>query len=96
MNYYHSIRASTTAQNLDMAKMVTMENEKDFDFCPYTRDDLVMRVKQISGIAGFRAIIPFADRNNRFYASTAFACCMSGISIRKHASNCPWKVTYIK
>ena len=97
MNYYHSIRASTANnRNLDPNSLVTMDNEKEYDFCPFTREDLIMYVKQKAGIAGFRAIIPFADRNNKYYASTAFACCMSGISLKKASSNCPFKLTYVK
>lgn len=73
-----------------------MQNEKDFDFCPFSRDDLIMQVKHKAHIAGFRAIIPFADRNNRFYNSSAFACCMGGSSMRKNSTNCPFKITYVK
>lgn len=73
-----------------------MKNEKDFDFCSYNRDELIGQVKTKAAIEGFRAIIPFADRNNRFYASTSFACCMAGVSQRKLSSNCPFKITYVK
>ena len=97
MNYYHAIRASTSGLNdLDPSTLVTMANEKEFDFCPFSRDDLIMGVKHKAMEAGFRAIIPFADRNNRFYNSSAFACCMGGVSTKKNASNCPFKVTYVK
>jgi hypothetical protein len=73
-----------------------MPNEADFNFCPFTREDLIMHVKQRGLVAGFRPIIPFADRNNKYYASTAFACCMSGVSVRKNCTGCPFKVTYVK
>jgi hypothetical protein len=74
-----------------------MPNEQDFDFFPPTRDDLIYQVKQKSFNAGFRAIIPFADRNNRFQHSTSFACCLGGMSsIRKSTTNCPFKATYVR
>ena len=46
MNYYHALRASTAGltQN-DLSKLVRMVNEADFEFCPFTREDLVMCVK---------------------------------------------------
>lgn len=97
MNYYHAIRASTANnQLLDPSTLTNMENEVEFDFCPFTREDLILHVKHKANAVGFRAIIPFADRNNKCYASTAFACCMSGISVKKASSGCPFKVTYVK
>ena len=54
-------------------------------------------VKSLALHSGFRAILPFADRNNRILASTSFTCCMGGMSsVRKVSSACPFKVTYIK
>eukprot|EP00347_Sterkiella_histriomuscorum_P005450 403356570 len=45
---------------------------------------------------GFKAIIPFTDRNNRMSTSTAFCCSLAGQSARKKSTNCPFKVTYTK
>jgi hypothetical protein len=79
MNYYHSLKVSTVSgRDLDPTTLTTMPNERDFDFTPFSREELIMSVKQRAHIAGFRAIIPFADKNNRFYHSTAFACCLGG------------------
>ena len=46
MNYYQSLIASTTnLTDEDINKLIKMNNEADFDFCPVTRDELVMCVK---------------------------------------------------
>lgn len=97
--YYHSIRESTTnLQDLDPTKLVTMDNELAYSTIkPTTREQLVVMVKGLALHSGFRAIIPFADRNNKNLHSTCFTCCMGGVSgVRKVSSSCPFKVTYVK
>jgi hypothetical protein len=98
MNYYHAIRASTSCNltGIDPITLTTMCNENEYNFHPFSRDDLIMGVKTKAYTAGFRAIIPFADRNNKYYSSTSFACCMGGVSVKKVSSNCPFKLTYVK
>lgn len=99
MNYYHALRMSTSNfANIDKSTLVTMPNEKEFIDChPVIREELVRAVKNLANISGFRAILPFADRNNRYYASSSFACCMGGMSTeRKTSSGCPFKMTYVK
>ena len=100
MNYYHALRMSTSNQNfasIDKSTLISMPNENDFDCHPVIRDDLVRAVKNLAHIAGFRAILPFADRNNGRYASSSFACSMGGMSMnKKTASGCPFKVTFVK
>ena len=75
-----------------------MPNEKDFEnLHPATRDKLVVKGKNFAIVAGFRVILPLADRNNLYYASSSFACCMDGISNgKKNSSGCPFKVTYVR
>lgn len=61
-----------------------------------SRDELIHVFKSIAAKKGFKAIIPFTDRNNRMSTSTTFCCSLAGQSIRKKSTNCPFKVTFSK
>jgi hypothetical protein len=37
--------STSNAKDLDQASLVAMANEKEFDFFPVTRDDLIREVK---------------------------------------------------
>ena len=71
-------------------------NFEMFDFQTQSRDELIHNLKVVAANAGFKAIIPFTDRNNRISTSTAFCCSLAGTSNRKKSTNCPFKVGYIK
>ena len=76
--------------------MVETPDFDDFKISAETREQLIHTVKTIAAKIGFKAIIPFSDRNNRTTATSYFCCSLSGVSSRKQSTNCPFKLTYMK
>lgn len=81
---------------LEMTNLVETPHFENFNFMCESRDSLIAQIKKVSAISGFKAIIPYTDRNNKFSTSITFSCCLASICQRKRATNCPFKITYIK
>ena len=95
--YYFSIKQATSGEApLDKEALIETIEFDDFRTQCTTRDELIHVFKSIAAKKGFKAIIPFTDRNNRLSTSTTFCCSLAGESIRKKSTNCPFKVTYVK
>jgi hypothetical protein len=95
--YYFSIKQATSGEMpIERESLVETVGFDDFKFLCSTRDELIHVFKSIAAKKGFKAIIPFTDRNNRMSTSTTFCCSLAGQSIRKKSTNCPFKVTYVK
>ena len=76
--------------------MVETPNFHEFNIVVETREQLIHSVKSIAARIGFKAIIPFSDRNNRQTATSYFCCSLSGVSSKRTSTNCPFKLTYTK
>ncbi|CDW80092.1 UNKNOWN [Stylonychia lemnae] len=95
--YYFSIKQATSgAIPIDYNSLVDTPEFQDFNFLSQSRDELIHLFKTVAAKKGFKAIIPFTDRNNRMSTSTSFCCSLAGQSARKKSTNCPFKVTYTK
>ena len=81
---------------LDKSSMTDTPNFHEFNINVETREQLIHSVKSTAARCGFRAILPFSDRCNRTTAITYFCCSLSGMSSRKQATNCPFKLTFMK
>lgn len=81
---------------IDKSLMTESPNFHEFNISVETREQLIHSVKSTAARSGFRAILPFSDRCNRTTAMTYFCCSLSGMSQRKQATNCPFKLTYMK
>ena len=77
-------------------QMVETPQFHEFNIVVETREQLIHSVKSTAARIGFKAIIPFSDRNNRQTATSYFCCSLSGVSSRRTSTNCPWKLTYMK
>ena len=97
-SYYMSIKQGVMGHvpPVDKSKMTETPNFHEFNISVETREQLIHSVKSTAARLGFKAILPFSDRCNRTTAITYFCCSMSGMSSRKLATNCPWKLTYMK
>ena len=96
-SYYLSIKRAVNGYvNIPEKDKVETPNFHEFNMVVQTREQLIHTVKSTAARIGFKAIIPFSDRNNRHTATSYFCCSLSGSSVRKVATNCPFKLTYTK
>jgi hypothetical protein len=78
-SYYASIKYATSGQFLiDRDSLVDTIAFTDFNFLSSSRDELIHIFKSIAAKKGFKAIIPFTDRNNRMSTSSTFCCSLAG------------------
>ncbi len=98
MSYYHSVKQSIMNPAPTPSHLITeTPNFHEFkQIVVETRENLVHCVKSMAARIGFKAIIPFSDRNNRQTATSYFCCSLSGVSSKRTSTNCPWKITYTK
>ena len=65
-NYYLSIKKATSgAIPLNYDSLTETPEFLEFDFACQQRDELIHLFKTVAAKKGFKAIIPFTDRNNR-------------------------------
>ena len=98
LSYYYQIKQSImNPQPIPLEHQHETPNFDKFkEIAVETRENLVHCVKSLAASIGFKAIIPFSDRNNRQSATSYFCCSLSGVSSKRTNTSCPWKLTYTK
>ena len=87
--------------NLEMVRptdeLVETPDLADFNFTSKSRITLIEEMKNLSMTRGFKSIIPISDKNTGHGGiKTTFGCNMSGVTMRKLTTRCPFRMEYKK